>query len=90
MLSGSAPDDITRAHIATWVGHLPDTGAPANANWLLDEGEIEHHPTTRMNRPFIPDTVLDASVRRGSSPYTGRKSCTRWPVGDRRPAARMA
>jgi integrase len=86
------PHEITRAHIATWMTHLLETGKPGNANnkyrsvqqwfnWLLDEGEIEIHPMIRMKPPFVPEEpvplVPDELIRKVLDQCKGRDFMSR-------------
>jgi site-specific recombinase XerD len=61
------PAKIKRGDVADFLNHLQDLGrTPATIrvrfsslrrffNWLVDEGEIEHSPMTRLRSPKIPD-----------------------------------
>jgi len=68
---GRAPDllRVQAEHIRAWMAWLKLNRKPAGANkcyrglhtfftWLVEEGEIEHHPMERIKPPEIPDAPV--------------------------------
>lgn len=62
-------DQVTRAHLETWIGHLLDTASASTASnryravqqlfkWLLEDEEIETNPMARMTPPKLEEKLV--------------------------------
>jgi site-specific recombinase XerD len=85
------PEDIRR-----WMAWLKQNRKPAGANkcyrglhvffsWLLEEGEIEHHPMERIKPPEIPDAPVP--ILRDADLARLLKACDGTGFEERRDAA---